>query len=264
MSELVVENGALRRQPEESPKDSDAELATLIDEAHSQLQSAQTLERWVRRTLIAAGTIAAIYIPLQAWVSVDSSEPTDTGHPHAWEHEAHEHPVHITHVYPDPIPPTQPPSRCEGCDGGGGTRSTTQQNITVATPVLRITTAKQNPFWHTAKFVNDGDEFWALPDADFKMRLQGNARGCSQPSCFQFQAVLLESGSTFSINVRGERLSASARCREVAMPLAPELHCDLPGVTGVRQCLRMRFSETPVAADEAKLALDIRWLEGSC
>ena len=88
--------GANRRRRR---KDSDAELAALIDDAHSGTSiGADGWSVGYGERFIAAGTIAAIYIPLQAWVSVDSSESTDTGHPHAWEHEAHDHPVHITHV----------------------------------------------------------------------------------------------------------------------------------------------------------------------
>jgi hypothetical protein len=174
------------------------------------------------------------------------------------------------------------------------------KNITMVPPVIYdVTWATEIPRnWHRTIFSQAGDEFWALPDASFILRLDSSIPNgqCNKTNCtaaFNLSAEnylatgLIENAIVSNTACTGRRcltidnrlavrqnaIPAATACKKLTGPLIEEYVCRFVHTAGVVHldndpdskdlCVWFRRSQIPEETDAYQdvdhIALDIRW-----
>ncbi len=143
--------------------------------------------------------------------------------------------------------------------------------------VFQVQSAPANKIWHRSAFRAVNDEFWALPDSSFKLKLLAvNDAGCSLTACSaKFRATFLDfqnvTGDGYQISLSAtapniQTTIASDVCQTVDA-INPFLICRLvgkPTVAGATNatnpdlCLWLRRADKTESGTES-VAIDIRW-----
>ncbi len=246
--------------PAQDQKRSDTEIAILSQRSESVQASARRWEQVVRNVMVWGGTIAAIYIPLSvAWPLLTAPDPVSKTHRHDQYALVHDHPYAPAHEHPYAPAHEHPYAPIHEHSG------TRDGDIYILPSAVRMNAAGAVPTWHRSAFVNTNDEFWAVPDANFKLTLVGSDEPCTADRCLAtFHAHFLTSDLEQTIVLTGRNflttnLAQSGVCQRRNAGL-PQLVCDLPAEN---VCLWLRRAETLEAPNE-RVALDIRWEKSRC
>lgn len=157
-----------------SEKLSDRALNRAIETNWREMLSASRLRKWVQRGIMTIGVAWAVALPL---LNTDLSPPVvDTqalvgpqGKPGK-----------------DGAPGIDGKDGKDGKDGEPGNPSNAKPatNITLLNVnVMEIRSAPASKIWHRSVFDAVGDEFWALPDSSFKLKLESITQRCTLDSC---------------------------------------------------------------------------------
>ena len=285
--EVTVEDGELKlpnnQEPNhmsnQEPKLSDTTLEALVRDSGRLYRSASGIEQFVRNALMVGGTLAALYIPLDAFLSTDfSADTSPPGQVTRIENHTIERPVpgvqevieslereigtHVAATRELTSQLDQMRERLTRIETAG---ASSEPNITLhtGTPTLHITSVPPSPNWHRAAFLRPGDQFWALPSADFRMTLSESAP-CAEVDADDCTARFSVGvpGSTITIDLQpGNRFVSNAPdvCQPQAQNL-PELECRVPSASAPSACVWLRRAPDREKGEEA-VALEIRWLE---
>lgn len=250
-------------------KQSDLALEGAIQESWTTLRNAHFVRRLVSRAALGMGLAGVVLTPLLN-LPEQSDAPADRGdvynttvHPPQAPGPSHEH-ERIPYLIPYPVYRKRP-----GPDGPRPLDEPTK-HIKVATE-LNIRSAAASKLWHRSSFEKVGNEFWALPDASFKLVLLDSAFGgsgaCNTARCeADFRGSFVNArgnASQATIEVRGQRIITRERvtgCRPV-VDNVPYLACELRPASAVaneRTCLYLRRAPKGETGEEL-VALEIRW-----
>ena len=216
----------------------------------------------VSRGVLGLGLVTAALLPLAGWMSDQPAPPPDDGP----DSEAG---PSVLMINPSLNVSTRP-------DGGRGEPPTLpeikvyNQFSPSYTADLRIKSSPPGKLWHRTAFERAGDQFWALPNARFKLTLAAGSAACTRTTCnASFDTEGLAGGGT--LNVAGSQLTSTGSngqgeipgCTEFIDLRTPYLVCQLSGVATTETpnaniCLWIRRSVEEERPGE-HVALDIRW-----
>lgn len=235
---------------------SSAALDTSLQRAGGLAKDANNVYQLARNLVFAVGFTATVFLPLAS-----SDQPPD---PTQQPIKVQIPPIEVGPIEPVLIPPDD------------------WELVTHSFDVLVQTSAIQGapPMgreWHRTTFSNAGDQFWALPDANFTMVFTPGEdfTGCSGDGCRgSFEVSSKSGGKLFDLEAIDHRMlavdgeTAGVDCKERSTPLVltQTVVCELPTGTP-SSCVEIRRSEHPPVTGEGSatelqknvLALDIRW-----
>ncbi|MEM1231438.1 MAG: hypothetical protein AAGI15_12930 [Pseudomonadota bacterium] len=243
-------------------------LDNALDDGWETLQRADTRRRWIRRVMLGLGLAIAVLTPLLNLPELqEEAEPTPTTFNTTMHSQSTGGPGgdDIPYLVPYPVF-TRPPEPPGPGGAPGPVTARVDQRLNVVAE-LNIRSAPPSKIWHRSAFERVGDEFWALPDASFKLQLARSPAPCTVDRCEASLAAVFFDGrggeNTTTVNINGVRLTtqpAQESCETVNDTL-PYLLCALDrNSTGTTEdlCLWLRRAPSSEQAPE-RLALELRW-----
>ena len=243
-------------------------LDNAIDESWETLQRADTHRRWIRRIMLGLGIAIAVLTPLLNLPEfAEEAEPTPTTFNTTMHSQSSGGPAGDDIPYLVPYPIFTRPREDPGPGGGSGPVTARVDQRLNLVAELNIRSAPPSKIWHRSAFERIGDEFWALPDASFKLRLAQSPAPCGINNCNASLAAVFFDGrggeTTMAVNIDGVLLTTQPElesCEPVEDTL-PYLVCalerDNAGATE-DLCLWLQRAPSSERALE-RLALELRW-----